>query len=89
MIYVDKINIDKFFKIKPISIIRTDGYGDGVILKFKTFYIKIYNDDYDLYRLLAYRYNAELPIVEFKVKSPQLRDIIDKFQYDNYLIEFE
>lgn len=89
MIYVDKINIDKLFKIKPISTIRTDGYSDGVILKFKTFYLKIYNDDYDLYRILGYRYNADLPIVEFKVKSIQLRETVDKFKEDNYLLEFE
>ena len=89
MIYVDKINIDKLFKLKPLSIIRTDGYGDGVILKFKTFYLKIYNDDYDLYRILGYRYNAILPIIEIKVKSPQLREVVEQFKEDNYLLEFE
>lgn len=89
MIYVDKIDIGKLFKIKPLSTIRTDGYGDGVILKFKTFYLKIYNEDYDLYRILGYRYKADLPLVDIKVKSPQLRETVEQFKEDNYLLEFE
>lgn len=81
--------LEERFKIKVYKRIPTDGMRKGIILKFKTFYLKIYFLDYDLYHFQAFLYKERSdklgPEFEFKVNSLLVQEAIDNFTEDNFL----
>ena len=89
MIHVDKTQFTDLFPLRPLEVYLTDGYRDGIIFRFKTFYVKMYNCDYDTYEILGYRYHAYEPLVKMTVSTSELNDALGKFKEDNYLSEFE
>lgn len=89
MIHTDKTQFTDLFPLRPLAVYLTDGYRDGIVFRFKTFYVKMYNCDYDTYEILGYRYFAYKPLVQFKVTTSELNETLAKFNKDDYLNEFE
>lgn len=71
----------------PCECIRTTGIGDGIILKFKTFYLKIYDaDDKDSHYIVkAYLYgNQQYKFFNY-VQYNKIRSYASLFKNDDYL----
>lgn len=59
---LDKIDLGELFNM-PCETIRTNGVQDGVVLKFASFYLKIYDaEKKDSYIVEGYRYGISAPI---------------------------
>lgn len=84
MMNIDKNELYKLFPL-PCESIETTGEGDGIILKFNTFYLKIYDGQMDEYIIKGYRYNTQIPVFEDVVKYVDIRRYASMFIYDNYL----
>lgn len=69
----DKINLGELFPM-PSEAIRTNGTQDGVILKFTSFYLKIYDAlSKDAYIVEGYYYNNPTPIFNDQVPQKDMR----------------
>lgn len=79
-------NLHELFPL-PCEQFRTDGIGDGVILKFKTFYLKIYDDNKDAYAytIKGYLYNSPNPTIVDLVPYNKMREYASKFRSEDYL----
>jgi len=73
----------------PSTSISTAGMQDGIILKFKTFYLKIYDSVEVTYRIQGFRYHEQIPVFEKNVKVHQMREFANQFTKENYLLEFQ
>lgn len=73
-------------KLFPLhcDLVKTTGPEDGVILKFKTFYLKIY-DDRGQYQIYGYRYNEELPVISDNVSYLKIREYASRFTKEDGL----
>lgn len=90
MINIDYLDeYETLFPIPYTNIVQTTGIGKGVIIKFKTFYIKLYNEDCYTYELQAFRYNGPTPIINKTLEYQELRSFCAQFKQDNFLFEFE
>lgn len=71
----------------PCEHFRTDGIGDGVILKFKTFYLKIYDCDSELcsYTVKGYFYCDPNPTIVDIVPYNKMREYAARYKSDDYL----
>jgi hypothetical protein len=78
-----KDRIEQMFPLPCYSFL-TRGLGDGIIFKFKTFYLKIYDEDIS-YDIKGYRYNEGTPIFETTVKENLLTDFCSRFTKEDYL----
>lgn len=59
----------------PCEIVETTGIGEGTILKFKTFYLKIYNgDNENTYIIKKYRYGCDKVISTDEVPYNRMRE---------------
>lgn len=75
----DKDNLAELFR-QPCTSFRTTGTQEGVILKFHSFYLKIYDDDCeDRYIVEGYRYFHNFPSFCDKVPVSQMRSYAAKF----------
>jgi hypothetical protein len=80
--------LENLFPLPCLTII-TRGTQDGIIVKFKTFYLKIYNR-YDMtYDIKGYRYNEQLPIFEININDNKLREFCSKFTREDYLLDIK
>lgn len=70
--YMDKSNLVELFK-QPCEKIQTTGTQEGIILKFQSFYLKIYDDHDESYIVQGYRYNASVPMFVDKVSAKEFR----------------
>lgn len=89
MLYGERTGIERYFKLTPIRVFTTDGMGLGSVLKFKTFYLKIYNEQFDTYFVQAFLNIAaktQLPLFQFTVNTINMRSAFDCFSEDNFLI---
>jgi hypothetical protein len=78
-------DLQRFFPL-PSELLYTEGIGDGIILKFKTFYLKIYDDDYgDGYVIYGYRYHINTPVFTEKVPFCMLDQFGKRFTKEDYL----
>jgi len=85
----DKDHLHEIFPL-PSQNIPTRGCQDGVIIKFQTFYLKIYDASReDKYIVQGYRYNQQLPVFETEVPSNQMKEFAMRFTQENYLIDFQ
>ena len=75
----------------PCEEIPTRGIQDGIILKFKTFYLKIYPsiDDISSYTVYGYRKTGSQSTEVFKhiVSYSKMKRYASQFISDNYLSE--
>lgn len=84
----DKNDLASLFPI-PCEANDTTGIGDGVILRFKTFYLKIY--DYpggDSWAIQGFIYGYPNPIFVHRVPYHQMRSYASQFIQDDYLRSF-
>jgi hypothetical protein len=87
---VDNNEIHKLFPLPSIQI-RTRGIESGIILKFQTFYLKIYDkgSSKSSYIIQGYRYFEMDPIFNKEIQYFELRDFANRFTRDNYLIDLK
>ena len=78
---IDKNELANYFP-GAYSIFHTTGTKEGVILKFDTFYLKIYDDDEceDSYRIEIYKYGCQGPIVFTSVPYNRMREYASRFR---------
>lgn len=69
----------------PSLVTETRGIGDGLVLKFKTFYLKIYDDKDDTYIVQGFLYNRVNPVIIDRVKTNQFRRYAEQFTREDYL----
>ena len=88
MIY-DKNDLHEMFPLPSLNI-PTRGNATGIILKFRTFYLKIYDDVNDeSYIVQGYRYNESLPVFNNVIPAFQIREFASRFTREDYLIGFQ
>jgi len=84
----DKSNLHELFPL-PSKSIETRGTNMGVILRFQTFYLKIYDDvGIDGYRIKGYRYHEQHPVFDVVVPAFQLREFGMQFDREDHLVRF-
>lgn len=75
----DKNNLAELFN-KPCECIQTRGTQQGIILKFTTFYLKIYDsDEEDSYIVEGYKYGINSAIFTDIVPTNKMRSYAAKF----------
>lgn len=75
----DKSNLADLFR-EPCECIQTSGTQQGIILKFHTFYLKIYDSDKeDSYIVEGYRYGYDSAIFTDIVPTNKMRNYASKF----------
>lgn len=75
----DKSELADLFKNKCESF-STTGTQEGIVLKFSTFYMKIYDSDKsDNYIIHVYEYGSQNPMFVDEVPSNRMREYAAKF----------
>lgn len=81
----DKSDLKELFPL-PCTYVETRGIGNGIILKFKTFYLKIYDDlKNDSYIVKGFRYTESNSIFEDSIRTKQMREYASQFRKEDYL----
>ncbi len=71
---IDHDELYSCFRTPCVHISDTTGIGDGVIIRFAEFYIKIYDDPDDFaYKIYHYRYGNPNPFRFDHIKSQDLK----------------
>lgn len=82
-------DLHKFFPIPAVSF-QTSGMQHGVVIRFKTFYLKIYDDESKYaYIVKGYRYGEINPVFEENVSVTKFRRFASQFTRDDYLYGFQ
>lgn len=85
----DKSTIHEVFPLPSLNI-PTRGTNMGVILRFKTFYLKVYDDTgEDGFLIKGYRYRKQIPVFEYIVLTKDLRRFAAQFTREDYLAGFD
>ena len=84
----DKGWIQSLFPMHSTAIHTTGGICDGLILKFKSFYLKIYDADGDnpRYLIQGYRYGEDDPVFEDYVNRSDMRKYANQFNIEDFLM---
>ncbi len=70
----------------PCESFETKGIGDGIVLKFKTFYLKIYDDsESSAYIVQGFQYGKVNPVIIDRVPWTQMRKYAGQFTVEDYL----
>lgn len=81
----DSTQLQDMFKLKP-KLVEAAGYGEGKILKFQTFYLKIYPDRANGYYIVqGYQYYRQNPVIIDKVRISQMRKYAEQFTREDGL----
>ena len=73
-LFEEKDKIASYFKY-PCEVIKTRGTQEGIILKFATFYLKIYDDNVEnMYIVEGYRYDNTALVFRDKVAGNRMRE---------------
>lgn len=85
----DKDELYEMFPL-PCRCFETRGFEDGMILRFKTFYLKIYDHECeDSYIIKGYRYNEQNPVFEETIESIHMREFAAQFTQEDSLARFQ
>lgn len=85
IVSTDKDDLPSLFPL-PCQYSETRGIGDGCILKFKTFYLKIYDDEpKNGYIIQGYHYNKKGIVFEDRVPINQIKKYASQFNKEDYL----
>jgi len=77
---VDKNQLANYFPYPPWKVVETRGTREGLILKFRTFYLKIYDSkEENSYTVEMYRYGWNQPFQIDKVDSNKFREYAAQF----------
>lgn len=81
----DKSELKDLFPL-PCTLVETRGIGNGIILKFKTFYLKIYDDPKeDSYIVKGFRYTESNPVFEDNIRTNRFREYASQFKREDFL----
>lgn len=70
----------------PCQSFMTQGLQKGMVLKFRTFYLKIYDDpNSSAYIVQGYRYDKQNPVIIDKVPWTTMRRYAKQFISEDYL----
>ena len=85
----DKFDLHEIFPLPCISV-PTSGNQLGMILRFKTFYLKIYDHlTEDSYVVQGYRYHEQNPVFEKNIPEFRIREFASQFTLEDHLIRFQ
>lgn len=74
---IDHLKLKSYFK-KPCETVDTSGTGQGVIVKFADFYLKVYEDDHDYaYTIYWYGYGRNVPFKVDHVNQNHFREWVE------------
>lgn len=85
---VDYTQLDSIHELFPIPCesYETTGFADGVIIRFKTFYLKIYDDEHEnAYIVYGYRFNETQPVFIYRVQWKDFKTFANRFTKEDYL----
>ena len=78
-------DLHKLFELRPIQI-RTRGTEAGIILRFRTFYLKIYDAEVEQsYAVFGFRYHEKNPVFKEIVPASKFGDFAHQFNKEDYL----
>lgn len=78
-------NIGNIFPL-PCEVFHTAGLQDGMVLKFRTFYLKIYSADaLSSYEVQGYRYHEDIPVFIDIVPTNKMEDYASDFRKEDGL----
>ena len=82
----DKEWIQSLFPM-PSRMFTTTGMTEGLILKFRSFYLKIYDADNGKsdYMIQGYRYDKDHPVFEDYVNRSDMRKYCAQFTVEDFL----
>ena len=84
-----KEHLQELFPL-PSTLVPTRGTQLGIILRFRTFYLKIYDADKEnAYLIQGFRYHEQTPVFRENVASFQIRKFASQFTQEDYLIRFQ
>lgn len=88
---VRNTNKDELYHLFPLPCISfpTQGIQDGVLIRFKTFYLKIYDGKEDSYIVQGFRYKEWNPVFEQNLRTYQIREFAALFNEEDYLLRFQ
>ena len=79
---IDKIS--QYFKLDH-EVIETTGIGHGVVIKFKTFYLKIYDDiNHGHYDIEEYNYTITTPVKKWEITYCKFKRFAESFKYNDF-----
>ena len=85
---VDLFMIGSLFPLECLSY-PTRGMSDGIILRFKTFYLKIYQAEDNTLDYIIYGYSLEKDnpkeVFQHRVPSSKMKRYASQFDSENYL----
>jgi len=76
--------------ILPHTMVKTTGIGNGFILRFKTFYLKMYPNEKiaSTYTVEGYRYNEGIPVFKDCIRLNDIKSYALRFTKEDYLNSF-
>ena len=83
---------DHLFEMFPLASMNynTTGTQEGLIIRFHTFYLKIYDDGQEgSYIVQGFRYSEKNPIFVEKVPFSGMRRFASQFTREDYLMGFQ
>lgn len=73
----------------PSTVVSTSGNMKGIIIRFKTFYFKVYQANFEnTFNFQGFRYNEHNPVVDENVRRADLRAFAAMFNEHDYLEKF-
>jgi hypothetical protein len=84
----DTTSLENLLRQLPIQgeIVPTTGIGFGVIVRFKTFYLKVYDEKRgSAYRVSGYLYDGNAKVWEYSIPYNQFDRLASQLTEDNYL----
>ncbi len=86
---ITRNDLHLLFPIPCNSVVETTGVADGTIIKFKTFYLKIYDvKEFGKFNISGYLYNIDTPVFSKIITMYEIRKFASTFTKDNYLHQF-
>ena len=68
------------------QVLTMTGIGSGIVVKYRTFYLKIYDQPKDnCYSVTGYRYDSEEPVISYSVPVDLFGNFASQITEDNYL----
>ena len=84
---MNSFNFSEISEIFPTSTssINTRGIAVGIVVKFQEYYLKIYDADVDSYKVMGFKYGAQLPVFEKVLKWNEFQEFSKVFIRKNTL----
>lgn len=85
----DKYELHKLFPLKCTMSFQTNGIQDGMVIRFKTFYFKIYDHRSEYaYIVKGYRYTHMNPVFIETIPVSKFMEFASMFNREDYLSRY-